>query len=110
MILNNTAYAHKQIRLLLYQLEILSGMQLITNVEEEFEQIRLIDKYGYIIINYKKNACFTLSHTMSPDEWKTVQDIMLYLSWLEIGLKYEKERIKSNKKEMLKRRKTTRKK
>ena len=84
MKLNTTSYVHKKIRQLCYQLEILSGMHIVTDLGEEFNQVRFVDKYGYIIIDYQNNACFTLSHSMSKNEWDTVRDIMKDLQWLDI--------------------------
>ncbi len=84
MKLNNHSYCHKRIRLLCYQLELLSGMKLVTDLSEEFEEVRFVDEFGYIIIDYWHNACFTLSHKMSKKEWETVEDLLLYLGWLNI--------------------------
>lgn len=78
------------------QLEKLSDMKLTTDVSEEFEKLRFCSKLGYIIIDYQKMACFTLSHTMSKQEWDTVQEIMLYLGWLDTGLDYVTNRQKRN--------------
>lgn len=94
MKLNDTAYVHKQIRLLCRQLELLTNMKLVTDLGEEFDQIKFIGKLGYIIIDYKKEACFTLSYSMDKKEWSTVRDIMLYLEWLDIGNNYIEERQK----------------
>lgn len=90
--LNNTSYVHVTIRKLCLQLELLSGMKLITDLNEEFEQIRFINSIGYIVIDFEKNACFTLSHKLDKKEMATINDIMLYCQWLETGRKYEEEK------------------
>lgn len=64
-------------------------MKMITSLDEEFQEIRFLDKLGYIIIDYNNEACFTLSHRMGIKEWQTVQDIILYLNWLETGKKVQ---------------------
>lgn len=90
MKLNEKSYVHVKIRGLCLQLELLSDMKMITNLDEEFQEIRFIDKLGYIIIDYNNEACFILSHRMDPKEWQTVQDIILYCNWLEAGKKVNK--------------------
>lgn len=88
MRLNETSYVHKKIRTLCNQLEFLTKTMMITNLSEEFNEIRFVDKYGYIIIDYKNNAVITLSNKVDPVEFKIIEDINLYCNWLEIGNKY----------------------
>lgn len=94
MKLNTTSYCHKTIRKLCLQLQLLSGTELLTNLDEEFNEIRFINKVGYIIIDYNNQVCFTLSHKIDHIEWQTIKDIILYCNWLEIGREYQ-ERNKS---------------
>lgn len=84
MKLNTEAYAHKEIRKLCKQLEILSGMKLITDLGEDFEEVRYIDKYGYIIIDFWHDTCFTLSHKITKAEWRIIADLLIELSWLNL--------------------------
>lgn len=84
MKLNETAYVHKDIRKLCKKLEILSGMKLITDLGEDFEEVRFIDKYGYIIIDFWNDACFTLSHKLTKVEWSIIVDLLIDLSWLNL--------------------------
>ena len=102
MKLNTTSHVHKKIRLLCTQLELLSGMKLATDLSQEFDQIRFYSPLSYIMIDYKKNACFTLSYNMSKDEWSAVQDIILYLNWLQTGLDYQAKNEKITKEEKMK--------
>lgn len=88
MKLNNTSYAHVTIRQLCLQLELLSGMKLVTDLSEEFNQLRFVDSYGYIVIDYNNNACFTLSHKLTKKEIATIDDLFVHCRWLEIGHKY----------------------
>ena len=90
MKLNNTAYGHKNIRLLCYQFQLLSGLKLMTNLSEDFEEIRFMNELSYIVIDFKRNACYTMSYAMDENEWQTVQDILLYTSWLYIGQNWER--------------------
>lgn len=98
MKLNNTSYVHKQIRLLCFQLEQLSGLKLITDLSEEFTQIRFMNSLSHITLDLKHEACFTLSHILTKTELQTIQDINLYTQWLLTGERYYKrKRIKMKK-------------
>ena len=88
MKLNKTAHVHVTIRQLCLQLELLSGMKLVTDLNEEFKMLRFIDAYGYIVIDYHKNACITLSHKLNKNEMATIEDLLIYCRWLEIGHQY----------------------
>lgn len=90
MKLNETAYTHKQIRKACQQLELLTDMKLVTDLSNDFNQIRFVNKLGYILIDYRNEACFILGHKLSHVEWQLVQDVMLYCNWLETGEKYSK--------------------
>ena len=100
MVLNNSSYLHKKIRKLCEQLEFLSGLKMITDLNDYFVEVRLMNKYGYIIIDWRKNAIFTLSHKLTEVEFEICNELMIYLSWLEVadnyiytmkgGKKYEK--------------------
>ena len=83
MQLNNSSYLHKKIRKLCEQLEFLSGLMLITDLDNEFVEVRLMNKYSYIIINWRKNTVFTLSHKLTEVEFEICNELMIYLSWLE---------------------------
>lgn len=83
MVLNSYSYIHKKIRKEAEQLEFLSGMKLITDFNNEFVEVRLMNKYGYIILNWRKDIIFTLAHKLTEVELELCEDIMLYLSWLE---------------------------
>lgn len=84
MKLNNFSYGHKMVRALCFALETKTKLPLKTNLSEEFDILRFENEYSYIIIDYQKEACFTLSYNMSKDEWNTVRDIMINLQWLDI--------------------------
>ena len=90
MKLNNTSYCHKHIRLLCFQLEKLTELKLVTDLSEEFNQIRFVNSLSYIIVDIKHNACFTLSHALTNKEWQNVREIILYCEWLLTGEKYSK--------------------
>ena len=89
MKLNKTSYCHKQIRALCFELEQRSGLKCITDLDEEFEDIRFYGKLSYIRIDWLHNAIFTLSYNMDKKELQIAQDIMLNLNWLEIGKRYQ---------------------
>ena len=85
MVLNNKSYVHVTIRKLCSQLELLTDTKLITDLGSDFNEIRFINKFGYIVIDFKHNAVFTLSNKLNEIEFHLVQDIILYCDWLEIG-------------------------
>ena len=87
MVLNNHSFVHVEIRKCCTKLELLTGMKLITDLNSEFVEIRLMNKLGYIVIKWDKNACFTLSHHLTEVELAIVQNILIYLNWLETGQK-----------------------
>ena len=91
MKLNTTSHVHKKIRLLCFQLQQMTEMSLVTDLGAEFKEIQFAGKLGYIIIKYKRKACFALGHHITKAEWQTIQDILLYLDWLETGKKYQKK-------------------
>lgn len=94
MKLNNSSYVHVQIRKLCLQLELLSGMKLLTDLNEEFDEIRFINAYGYIIIDYERNTCFAFAHKITKEEMATIEDILTYIHFLSIGLNYAEKRRK----------------
>lgn len=105
MKLNNTSYCHKQIRLLCFQLEQLTGMRLMTNLSEEFNEIRFMNELSYIIIDFRRYACYTMAYDMDANEWDTVQDILTHTSWLYVGQNWQKIAEEREKKQIRKARK-----
>lgn len=83
MVLNSYSYVHKKIRKEAEQLEFLSGMKLVTDFSKEFVEVRYANKYGYIVLNWRREAVLTLSHKLTEVELELCKDIMLNLSWLE---------------------------
>ena len=60
-------------------------MKLMTNLSEEFNEIRFMNELSYIIIDYKRYACYTMAYEMDANEWQTVQDILTHTNWLYVG-------------------------
>lgn len=87
--LNETAYAHRKIRVLCFQLETLTGLKLVTNLSEEFHEVRFMNELSYIVIDFKRNAYYTLSVFMDEKIRETIEDILLETSWLYIGYNWE---------------------
>ena len=96
MVLNDYSYVHVTIRKLCLQVELLSGMKLITNLNEDFYEVRFVNKYGYIVIDWRKNACFSLSHKVTAKEMGAIKDIILYLDCLETFEKVKENRRNRN--------------
>lgn len=82
MKLNKTSYTHVQIRTLCQILEQTTGTKLVTNLDEEFEELRFVGRISYIVIDYQKKAIFTLSHHLTEHELNIAQDIIIYLRFL----------------------------
>lgn len=87
--LNETAYAHRKIRMLCFQLETLTGLKLVTNLSEEFHEVRFMNELSYIVIDFKRNAYYTLSVFLDEKIRGTIEDILLETSWLYIGYNWE---------------------
>ena len=96
MKLNETSYVHKTIRKLCNQLELLTDTKMITNLSENFNEIEFIDKYGYIILDYKKMRILTLSNKLGEVKFRIAEDILDYCDWLEVGNKYVKNQCNKN--------------
>ena len=73
-------------------------MALITNLSEEFEEIRFVNKLSYITIDYKNYACFSMSHHITEQEIKLIDDLMVYLNWIETGNKWRIKLARKNRK------------
>lgn len=56
-------------------------MKLVTDFKN-FEEIKLLGKLGYITIDFKRNAVYTLGIKLTKAEIDVIQDIMLYCNWL----------------------------
>ena len=87
MKLNKSSYVHISIRKMCLQLELLADMKMITDLSDDFTEIKFINKLGYILIDYRNEACFTLSHHLTKLEMSIIEDIMLYCNWLELGIR-----------------------
>jgi len=91
MKLNEKSYVHVKIRKLCRLLEQITGLINITDLGEEFEEIQFIDKYSYIIIDYKNETILLLSYKLSARELEIINDINFELNWLETGLRIQAE-------------------
>lgn len=85
MVLNKYSYLHLNIRKLSSQLEAISGMKLITDFDNEFVEVRFMNTLGYIVIDFRRNAVYTLSHKLDLVEKEIVEQILIYCRWLELG-------------------------
>lgn len=99
MMLNNHSYGHIQVRKLCKLLETSTNMVLVSDLGKEFDEIRFLGKFGYIIINYKNEACFTLGIHLTNQEWECIREIIIYLQFFDFGRKYEEQRKRREKHE-----------
>lgn len=91
MKLNHTSYVHVKIRQICQRLEKATGMKLITDLEQEFEILRFLSPLSYMTIDWQKQAYFTMSHHLTTEEEQEVQDLILYLDWLETGRRIQEQ-------------------
>lgn len=89
--LNCHSFTHKKIRALTLQLELLSDMKLVTDFKN-FDEIKLLGKLGYITIDFKRNAVYTLGIKLTKTELDIIKDIMAYCSWLVTADEVRKNR------------------
>ena len=87
--LNNHNYLHVKIRKLLKYLEYLTDMKVITDLDQDFEDVRLVGKLSYITLDFKHNTCFAMSHKITRQEMEIIEEIMISLDWLEVGRRYQ---------------------
>lgn len=85
MKLNHTSYGHRAVRTLCTEFEKMTRLKLITNLDEEFDQIRFVNALSYIVIDFKHGACFTMSYSMDVKEWNIVEDILSHTMFFYIG-------------------------
>ena len=91
MKLNETSYVHKKIRHLCQLLEVSTGLQLVTNLGQEFQEIRFMGRLSYLVIDHQKQAIFTLSCRLTKEELEATKDLILYLQWLETGRRIQEQ-------------------
>lgn len=91
MKLNKHSYVHKQIRALCFLFEQETGLHLVTNLSEEFADVRFCSPYSYVTVDYEHNAMFLMCIKLSKKEKNMLEDILLYLSWLKTGQEIEKK-------------------
>lgn len=89
MKLNNHSYVHKQIYALCYAFEQSTGLKLITNLSEDFTDVRFQSPYSYVTIDYQHNAIFLMCIKLKKEQLAMAQDIILLLSWLLTGNQVE---------------------
>lgn len=89
MKLNNYSYVHVKIRKLCQMLAYYTDMTLVTDLNEEFTQLKFMNKLSYLIIDYDKNLCFAMSHKITKQEQQIIEELMICLSWLEVGKRYQ---------------------
>lgn len=91
MTLNKYSYCHKNIRLLCYQLEQKTQMQLKTKLDGKFYMLVFKNDLQYLLIDWQDKTYATLCYKLDAKEVEAIEDIILYLDWLETGKKYERK-------------------
>ena len=72
-----------------FQLTQLTGMSLVTDLSDDFQEIKFRNELSYIIIDFKNEVIFSMAYHLENAELDTAQDILLYSSWLFMGEKIE---------------------
>lgn len=94
MKLNTTSYVHVKIRFCCQKLENITGLKLETNLSKEFKLIEFRNEFSYLTIDWENETYSTLSFHLNKAQEQLVQDIMLYLNWLETFRKVVKRKEK----------------
>lgn len=100
MTLNRTSYVHKQIRLACFHLEQQTGMKLQTSLNKEFDILKFTGSYSYLTIDFRRQACFVMSHKLTKEETEIIDLIVTCLQWLEIGREYQRSQKKEQRRKM----------
>ena len=111
--LNKQSYVHVKIRLYCHKLEQESGMKLIINLDEEFEELYFANALSYIRIDYNNNLCFAMSHKLTKKEMELIKDIVLEcntVEWANRLSQMQEERILKEKEQELQKKREKRKK
>lgn len=95
MKLNTVSYIHARIRLYCHKLENITGLKLKTNLSKEFKLIEFKNEFSYLTIDWESETYSTLSFHLNKTEEQLVQDIILYLIWLDIPRKFVKRKEKN---------------
>ena len=90
MTLNNVSYVHKYIRIACQQLEQLENIKLCTELSQEFTEVMFTGDGLFIIIDYMNKTWFFKGREVKAECLALIDDIIVYLGWLEIGKKYTK--------------------
>lgn len=89
MLLNNHSYVHKQIRALCFEFEQATGLKLVTNLSEDFQDVRFVSPYSYVTIDYQHNTIFVMCIKLQKDQTAIAIDIMQHINWLVTGQRVE---------------------
>lgn len=90
MKLNETNYVHVKIRKMCQIIAYYSGMEQITDLSKDFKDIRFTNHVSYLTIDYKRNTCFSMCHRITKEEQELIEELMIYLNWLDTGYRVHK--------------------
>lgn len=97
MKLNTHSYVHLKVRCLCNFIEQKTGLQLVTNLADNFSVITFQDAYSYINIFYKKCVYTSLNRKLDITVRDAIEDIIMYLAWLDIGNAIAEKRVRKAK-------------
>ena len=90
MTLNNSSYVHKLIRVACHEIELRESIKLCTELSQEFTEVVFTGNGLYIIIDYMNKTWLFRGRQVKEECLPFIDDIIVYLGWLEIGKKYTK--------------------
>ena len=65
-----------------------------TDLSQEFDSIFFNSELQYIRIDFKRNAYYVLNVNLTKQLRAAIEDILVFLQWLDIGNNYNEERKK----------------
>lgn len=90
MKLNDFSHVHVRVRKLCQLLAYYTKMDLVSDLSNEFDCIRFMNKLSYLTIDYRNRVCYSMSHRITREEQQIIEEIMINLKWIEIGNKYQR--------------------
>lgn len=85
MQINNYNYVHKKIRALCFEFEQATNLKCVTNLDDEFFEIKFCSSLSYVTIDFLHNTYFVMCMKLDKKQFAIAEDIMTYVQWLLIG-------------------------
>ena len=90
MRLNTHSYIHKQIRASCYWFEQATGLKLVTNLSEDFQDIRFASPLSYVTVDYLHKTIFAMCIKLDKKQIQVLNDLIVFCDWLICGEEVQK--------------------